>query len=145
MQDPTRFQGPLIVTFAYFLLWYSLLFGIQTRTKYRLKARDASIAGVLVGLTGTLSYLEWISVHPIPKLQDYTLRAVPLATPTAAATKIGDVQSAQAAPDGPRRRCRVGRALARRELALPRAARRRRRSKISAAPRCCTRPVRRSA
>ncbi len=39
MQDPTQLQGPLAVTVAYFLLWYALLFGLQTRTKYRLKAR----------------------------------------------------------------------------------------------------------
>ena len=41
MLDPTRFQGPLGVTLAYFLLWYSFLFGLQSRTKYRLKARYA--------------------------------------------------------------------------------------------------------
>lgn len=39
MHDLTRFQGPLAVTVAYFGLWYSFLFGLQTRTKYRLKAR----------------------------------------------------------------------------------------------------------
>lgn len=41
MLDPTQFRGPLAVTVAYFVLWYSLLFGLQTRTKYRLKARYA--------------------------------------------------------------------------------------------------------
>ena len=39
MHDLTRFHGPLAVTVAYFALWYSFLFGLQTRTKYRLKAR----------------------------------------------------------------------------------------------------------
>jgi len=39
MQDLARLHGPVVVTVAYFLLWYSLLFGLQTRTKYRLKAR----------------------------------------------------------------------------------------------------------
>jgi len=39
MQDLTQFHGPVVVTVAYFLFWYSLLFGLQTRTKYRLKAR----------------------------------------------------------------------------------------------------------
>ena len=39
MQDLARFRGPLVVTVAYFLLWYACLFGLQTRTKYRLKAR----------------------------------------------------------------------------------------------------------
>ncbi len=29
----------MAVTVAYFALWYALLFGLQTRTKYRLKAR----------------------------------------------------------------------------------------------------------
>jgi hypothetical protein len=37
--DPARFHGPLAVTVVYFVLWYSFLFGLQTRTKYRLKAR----------------------------------------------------------------------------------------------------------
>lgn len=32
-------RGPVAVTVAYFALWYGLLFGLQTRTKYRLKAR----------------------------------------------------------------------------------------------------------
>lgn len=39
MRDLALLRGPLAVTVAYFLLWYSLLFGLQTRTKYRLKAR----------------------------------------------------------------------------------------------------------
>jgi hypothetical protein len=39
MIDSTQFHGPLAVTVVYFLLWYSFLFGLQTRTKYRLKAR----------------------------------------------------------------------------------------------------------
>ena len=39
MQDVANLRGPLAVTVAYFLLWYGLLFGLQTRTKYRLKAR----------------------------------------------------------------------------------------------------------
>lgn len=39
MQDLTRLHGPLVVTVAYFLLWYCFLLGLQSRTKYRLKAR----------------------------------------------------------------------------------------------------------
>ena len=39
MQDLERLRGPLAVTVAYFLVWYGFLFGLQTRTKYRLKAR----------------------------------------------------------------------------------------------------------
>lgn len=39
MLDLTQLHGPVVVTVAYLLLWYSLLFGLQTRTKYRLKAR----------------------------------------------------------------------------------------------------------
>ena len=39
MRDLTHLHGPVVVTVAYLLLWYSLLFGLQTRTKYRLKAR----------------------------------------------------------------------------------------------------------
>ena len=39
MQDLERLRGPLVVTVAYVLLWYGFLFGLQTRTKYRLKAR----------------------------------------------------------------------------------------------------------
>ncbi len=40
--DLARLEGPLVVTLAYFLLWYSFLFGLQSRTKYRLKARYES-------------------------------------------------------------------------------------------------------
>lgn len=39
MQDLAQLHGPLLVTVGQLLLWYSLLFGLQTRTKYRLKAR----------------------------------------------------------------------------------------------------------
>ena len=39
MQELERLHGPLVVTVAYVLLWYGFLFGLQTRTKYRLKAR----------------------------------------------------------------------------------------------------------
>jgi hypothetical protein len=39
MGDLTQLRGPLVVTVAYFVLWYGFLFGLQTRTKYRLKAR----------------------------------------------------------------------------------------------------------
>ena len=39
MQDRAPLHGPVIVTVAYFLLWYWFLFGLQARTKYRLKAR----------------------------------------------------------------------------------------------------------
>ena len=39
MPDLASLRGPLVVTVAYFLLWYCFLFGLQTRTKYRLKAR----------------------------------------------------------------------------------------------------------
>ena len=39
MQNLAPLRGPLVVTVAYCLLWYGLLFGLQTRTKYRLKAR----------------------------------------------------------------------------------------------------------
>lgn len=39
MQDLERLHGPLTVTVAYVLVWYGFLFGLQTRTKYRLKAR----------------------------------------------------------------------------------------------------------
>ena len=31
-------RGPVIVTVAYFLLWYCFLLGLQSRTEYRLKA-----------------------------------------------------------------------------------------------------------
>lgn len=41
MPDPSQLHGPLIVTVVYFVLWYGLLFGLQSRTKYRLEARYA--------------------------------------------------------------------------------------------------------
>lgn len=37
--DPKAFVGPISVTIAYFALWYGLLFGKQSRTKYRLIAK----------------------------------------------------------------------------------------------------------
>lgn len=39
MPNPTQLRGPLVVTIAYFVLWYGFLFGLQSKTKYRLKAR----------------------------------------------------------------------------------------------------------
>lgn len=34
--------GPIVVTMAYLLLWYAMLFGLQSRTKYRLVAEYAA-------------------------------------------------------------------------------------------------------
>ena len=34
--EPLPLRGPIVVTTVYFLLWYAMLFGLQTRTKYRL-------------------------------------------------------------------------------------------------------------
>jgi hypothetical protein len=34
--DPIALKGPVVVTVAYFGLWYALLFGLQSRTKYKL-------------------------------------------------------------------------------------------------------------
>lgn len=36
------FHGPVLVTAAYLILWYALLFGLQSRTKYALKAEYAA-------------------------------------------------------------------------------------------------------
>lgn len=36
------FKGPIAVTAAYFALWYGLLFGLQSRTKYKLQAEYAA-------------------------------------------------------------------------------------------------------
>ncbi len=41
MQSLAHLHGPVLVTVVYLLHWYSLLFGLQTRTKYRLKAEYA--------------------------------------------------------------------------------------------------------
>lgn len=35
-------RGPLSITALYFLLWYAMLFGLQTRTKYRLRREYAA-------------------------------------------------------------------------------------------------------
>ena len=32
-------RGPVLVTVAYFVMYYAMLFGLQSRTKYRLKAK----------------------------------------------------------------------------------------------------------
>ncbi len=41
MHDLSQLHGPVVVTVVYLFFWYSLLFGMQVRTKYRLKARYA--------------------------------------------------------------------------------------------------------
>ena len=40
MSNPALFNGPILVTAAYFILWYALLFR-QIRTKYRLREEYA--------------------------------------------------------------------------------------------------------
>jgi hypothetical protein len=50
----------------------------------------------MLGARESLLYLEWTEVHPVPKLQDYTIRAVPIVTPNAAAREIAHVQSLDA-------------------------------------------------
>lgn len=40
--DPVTYQGPILVTVAYFGLWYSLLLGLQRGTKYRLRDEYAA-------------------------------------------------------------------------------------------------------
>ena len=42
MMDLSELRGPVVVTVAYFALWYFLLLGLQSRTKYRLKALYAT-------------------------------------------------------------------------------------------------------
>jgi len=50
----------------------------------------------MLGSSGTLAYLEWVTVHPVPKLQEYAIVAVPLTTLTVPGLKIADVQSEKA-------------------------------------------------
>lgn len=40
--DPSLVQGPILVTAAYFCLWYYLLLVVQRGTKYRLQAEYAA-------------------------------------------------------------------------------------------------------
>lgn len=40
--DAAALRGPITVTAAYFVLWYAMLFGLQTRTKYRLRREYAA-------------------------------------------------------------------------------------------------------
>ncbi|MCE7893706.1 MAG: hypothetical protein DYH12_29085, partial [Sorangiineae bacterium PRO1] len=47
----------------------------------------------MLGSSGTLAYLEWITVHPVPKLQEYSIVAVPMTTLTSPGLKLADVQS----------------------------------------------------
>ena len=35
----SELRGPILVTVLYFFMWYAMLFGLQSRTKYRLKAK----------------------------------------------------------------------------------------------------------
>jgi uncharacterized MAPEG superfamily protein len=44
--DPTALRGPITITALYFVLWYALLFGLQTRTKYRLRREYAARGSV---------------------------------------------------------------------------------------------------
>ncbi len=50
----------------------------------------------MLGSEGTLAYLEWLEVHPVPKLQEYSLMAVPLAAVDQPGTEISHVSSDQA-------------------------------------------------
>jgi hypothetical protein len=47
----------------------------------------------MLGSSGVLGFLEWVMVHPIPKLQAYTIKSVPIDDPTAAPTQIANVES----------------------------------------------------
>lgn len=40
--DLAALRGPISVTAAYLALWYAMLFGLQTRTKYRLRREYAA-------------------------------------------------------------------------------------------------------
>ena len=44
--DPETFRGPVLVTVAYFALWYYLLLGSQRGTKYRLAEEYAALGEV---------------------------------------------------------------------------------------------------
>jgi hypothetical protein len=50
----------------------------------------------MLGSSGTLAYLEWVTVHPVPKLQEYSIMAVELTALGAPGVKLADVQSEQA-------------------------------------------------
>jgi hypothetical protein len=67
--------------------------GTGTSTTRKLPGKQAF---PMLGSNGTLSYLEWLEVHPVPKLQDYSIQAVPLSTLGAAGKEIAHVQSEQA-------------------------------------------------
>jgi hypothetical protein len=47
----------------------------------------------MLGSEGTLAYLEWLEVHPVPKLQDYSLMVVPLTTLEAPGVELAHVTS----------------------------------------------------
>jgi hypothetical protein len=47
----------------------------------------------MLGSSGVLGFLEWVTVHPVPKLQAYTLRSLPLSDPTATPATIAEVMS----------------------------------------------------
>ena len=40
--ESADYTGPIVVTALYFGLWYGMLFGLQSRTKYRLIAEHAA-------------------------------------------------------------------------------------------------------
>jgi hypothetical protein len=61
------------------------------------ETRRVSAAGKqafpMLGSSGRIVYLEWHGVHPVPKMQEYTLRFAELATLEAEAVTIGRVTS----------------------------------------------------
>ncbi|MEZ4219701.1 MAG: hypothetical protein R3B13_02150 [Polyangiaceae bacterium] len=47
----------------------------------------------MLGVGGRIGYLEWLEVHPVPKLQDYRIMSLPLQDLAAAPTLVAAVQS----------------------------------------------------
>ncbi len=47
----------------------------------------------MLGIQGLLGYLDWVQVHPVPKLQAYAIATVPLSDPLATPTVVANVES----------------------------------------------------
>jgi len=60
------------------------------------RVRPGKQAFPMLGSSGTLSFLEWTTVHPVPKLQEYTIKAVPLAALLGPDVLVASVSSDQA-------------------------------------------------
>ena len=61
------------------------------------KAQTIKLSGKqafpMLAVTGRVGFLDWLAVHPVPKLQDYRILSLPLGDLTAKPAQVASVQS----------------------------------------------------